>query len=186
VRDDNPQKVSIDWTGYGSTTEAKAAIADARTIDEELNYARMPAKQKPKMQEKLRVSTWAGTSAMATVLLDGALACDVWEEQAQSNLRKALITPDQCAEARAIFESWVPGGVSALDYGFAEFDDDRWSGFDDDRWSGFGGISRPASDGTTPSKDQLFEPALRSLARPLAMAKNVGAHNPTKMPNRSA
>ena len=28
--------------------------------------------------------------------------------------------------------------------------------------------------------------ALRALARPLAMAKNVGAHSPTKMPNRSA
>ena len=33
---------------------------------------------------------------------------------------------------------------------------------------------------------QLGEPELRSLARPFAMAKNVGAHNPTKMPNRSA
>ena len=179
MRVDNPQKVSIDWTGYGSTTEAKAAIADARTIDEELDYARMLAKQKPKMQEKLRLSTWAGTSAMATVVRDGALARDVWEEQAtQSNPRKTLITPDQYAEARAIFESEVPGGVSALDYEFAEFDDDRWSGF--------GGISRPGSDGTTPSKGQLCEPALRSPARPLAMAKNVGAHNPTKMPNRSA
>jgi len=104
VRVDNPQKVAIDWTGYGSTTEAKAAIADARTIDEDLNYARMLAKQKPKLQEKLRASTWAGTSEMATVVRDGTLARDVWEEQAQSNLRKTLITPDQYAEARAIFE----------------------------------------------------------------------------------
>ena len=41
-------------------------------------------------------------------------------------------------------ESEAPGGVSALDYEFAEFVDDRWSGF--------GGISRPGGDGTTPSK----------------------------------
>jgi len=102
VRVDNPHEVAIDWTGYGSTAEAKAAIADARMIDEDLNYARMLAKQKPKMQEKLRTSTWAGTSAMATVVRDGALARDVWEEQARSNLRKTLNQIGSLRECKSV------------------------------------------------------------------------------------
>jgi len=54
------------------------------------------------MQEQLRSSSWLAVSSLAKVVADGQLSRDEWEQMAQSDLRKTLITAEQYAEAAAI------------------------------------------------------------------------------------
>ena len=103
VRIDDPMKVTIDWTSYKSTPESAAAFADASQVEYDLAYARtVVAKAKPAMQEQLRSSSWLAVSSLAKVVADGQLSRDEWEQMAQSDLRKTLITAEQYAEAAAI------------------------------------------------------------------------------------
>lgn len=105
VRVDDPQTVAIDWSGYGASPESKVELADARAADADTKYAQFVlAKQKPKMQEQLRASAWFSVSSLAAVVRDGALTREEWEQTAQSNLRRTLITPEQYAAAVEIAE----------------------------------------------------------------------------------
>lgn len=105
VRVDDPQTVAIDWSGYGGSAEAKEALADAAQVETDHKYAQhVLAKQKPKMQETLRAGAWSSVSSLAAVVRDGQLSREEWEQTAQSNLRKTLITPEQYAAAAEIAE----------------------------------------------------------------------------------
>lgn len=106
ARKDDPTTVAIDWTSYRSTPEGVAAVEDARQVDIDLTYAEhVLAKAKPNMQAKLRSSAWASTSSLAAMVAAGGLSFAEWEQAAQSNLRKTLITAEQYAEAEAVAKS---------------------------------------------------------------------------------
>lgn len=103
VRVDDPLKVRIDWTSYKATPEAAAAVADASQAEADFGYAQhVLAKQNPKMQEQLRTAAWTSVWSLAPLVHSGAVSRDDWERDAQSSVRKTLITPEQYAAALAV------------------------------------------------------------------------------------
>ncbi|MEO8261656.1 MAG: hypothetical protein ABI566_03720 [Pseudolysinimonas sp.] len=102
----DPTKVAIDWSGFRSDPESKAAVEDAGVAEADRNYAtQLVPKMKPKQLEALRASAAASAAMLAPMVRAGQISREDFDREALMNLRRTLLTQEQYDAAVAVIEA---------------------------------------------------------------------------------